>query len=76
MGIIRSRTTPAAPAPAAKPAASNGTDKGAATEKKAMSTEPKPFVTPVIDFSGAKQNPVAEIKAGPKPAIMPANWPK
>lgn len=76
MGIIRSRT---APAPAAKPAAKQDTPSQNAgnNNTKPMSTDPKPFVAPEnIDFSGAKQNPVAEIKGGPKPAIIPANWPK
>jgi RnfABCDGE-type electron transport complex B subunit len=43
---------------------------------KPMTTDPKPFVTPNIDFSGPKQNPVPEIKHGPKPAIIPTNWAK
>ena len=76
MGIIRSRTAPAAPAPAAKPANGNSAPNTSSSANKPLSTDPKPFVTPDIDFSGAKQNPVAEIKGGPKPAIMPANWPR
>lgn len=47
----------------------------APAELKPMSTDPKPFVVPDIDFSGAKQNPVPEIACGPKPAIIPAGWP-
>lgn len=48
----------------------------APVQLKPMSTDPKPFVVPDIDFSGKKENPIPEIKCGPKPAIMPANWPK
>ena len=75
-GIIRSRT---APAPAAKPAPSAKADAPAAKQaaSKPMNTAPKPFVEPKdIDFSGPKQNPVPEIKCGPRPAVKPTSWPK
>jgi electron transport complex protein RnfC len=70
MGIIRSRTAPAPAAAKPAPAA------GGAQKAAPMSTAEKPFVAPDIDFSGPKQNPIPEIKCGPKPAITPANWPK
>ncbi len=65
---------PAAPttAPTTK---SEGTKPAVPVKLKPMSTDPKPFVAPEIDFSGAKQNPVPEITCGPKPAILPAGWP-
>lgn len=63
-------------ASAATPAKSDAAKPSAPTQLKPMSTDPKPFVVPDIDFSGKKENPIPEIKCGPKPAIIPANWPK
>lgn len=63
-------------ASAATPAKSDATKPSAPAQLKPMSTDPKPFVVPDIDFSGKKENPIPEIKCGPKPAIIPANWPK
>lgn len=66
---------PAASAPAAK--GNGGTKPAAPAQLKPMSTDPKPFVVPDnIDFSGPKNNPVPVITGGPKPAILPTNWPK
>jgi electron transport complex protein RnfC len=78
MGIIRSRTAPAPAAakPAAAPAKSNASAEKSGN-KKPMWTAPKPFIEPTdIDFSGPKQNPIPEIITGPKPAVIPAGWPK
>lgn len=78
MGIIRSRTAPAPAAakPAAAPAKSNASAEKSGA-KKPMWTAPKPFIEPTdIDFSGPKQNPIPEIITGPKPAVIPAGWPK
>lgn len=63
-------------ASAATPAKSDAVKPSAPAQLKPMSTDPKPFVVPDIDFSGKKENPIPEIKCGPKPAIIPANWPK
>lgn len=63
-------------ASAATPAKSDAAIPSAPAQLKPMSTDPKPFVVPDIDFSGKKENPIPEIKCGPKPAIIPANWPK
>lgn len=63
-------------ASAAIPAKSDAAKPSAPAQLKPMSTDPKPFVVPDIDFSGKKENPIPEIKCGPKPAIIPANWPK
>ena len=63
-------------ASAATPAKSDAAKPSAPTQLKPMSTDPKPFVVPDIDFSGKKENPIPEITCGPKPAIIPANWPK
>ena len=63
-------------ASAENPAKSDATKPSAQAQLKPMSTDPKPFVVPDIDFSGKKENPIPEIKCGPKPAIIPANWPK
>lgn len=53
----------------------DGAKNSAPKELKPMSTDPKPFVTPDIDFSGPKQNPIPQISCGPQPAILPASWP-
>lgn len=68
-------------APATAPAASNTAKSDdakptAPKQLRPMSTDPKPFVVPDIDFSGKKENPVPEIKCGPKPAVLPASWPE
>lgn len=65
-------------APAAKETGATkteGSKSNAPKELKPMSTDLKPFVVPEIDYSGPKANPVPTIKCGPKPAILPANWP-
>lgn len=72
--ILSSGGEEAAPA-AAAPAASSGKKSVAPKELKPMSTDPKPFVVPEIDYSGPKQNPVPVISCGPQPAALPANWP-
>ncbi|GEM_PF-1241082 len=64
-----------APASSA-PAASSDGPKKETGPLKPMSTDPKPFVVPEgLDFSGPKANPVPCIPTGPKPAILPKNWP-
>lgn len=63
-------------APAAAPAAkADGGKPKEPREIKPMSTDPKPFVVPDIDFAGPKENPVPTIFAAPQPAILPKNWP-
>lgn len=57
------------------PAAKAEGEKKPAGPLKPMSTDPKPFVVPEVDFSGPKQNPVPVITCGPKPAVIPATWP-
>ena len=66
---------PPAAASAAAPVKAETAKPAAPVKLKPMSTDPKPFVVPNIDFSGKKQNPVPEIKCGPKPAVLPAGWP-
>lgn len=75
--ILSSADGGSAPAaPSATPASSGPAKPAEKKPLKPMSTDPKPFVEPKgLDFSGPKQNPVPTITCGPKPAIIPANWP-
>lgn len=77
VGILGNAENAAPTASAAPAAKSDGSTKAATpTQLKPMSTDPKPFIVPDIDFSGPKQNPVPTITCGPQPAVLPANWPK